>query len=96
MSTPIPHQRVHAAARLNQLVARLNAANVTADEAIADYETSRARLYAGLTRAQKITAKRDDHELRHLGGRAEFYTALATRLALTVLVELAMAGRDDG
>lgn len=79
---------------LAELYRRMQQANTIAEEAIADYETSKARLFAGKDRAARRAALKDDPELDHLGGRATFWTARASRIALTILVELAVDGRD--
>ena len=78
-----------------ELYRRMQQANTIADEAIADYEESKARLYAGKDRAQRLVDKAADHELQHLGNRAAFWTARASRLALTLLVEIEL-GKGAG
>lgn len=77
------------------LYRRMQQANVTADETIAKYDESKARLVSGLTRAEAFAAKRDDAELKYLGGKAQFHSDLAVRMALTILVEQQM-GNVDG
>jgi hypothetical protein len=79
---------------LAELYRRMEQASTTADEATQDYETSKARLFAGLDRAGRRAAIKDDYELNHLGNRATFWTARASRLALQLLVELALDERD--
>lgn len=85
-----PPQR--SASRVQLLRRRLEAANTKADEAMASYEEWSARLArmkpGRLGRAELRIARRDDHDLADLAAACTFHTALATRLAATLTVEL--------
>jgi len=84
-----PASQRAAGTRVQLLRRRLEAANTKADEAMAAYEEWSARLdRANPGRAERRIARRDDHDLIDLAAACTFHTALATRLAVTLTVEL--------
>ena len=86
---------VYPVQRTRRVLTRLEQANVAADEAIAAYETRKAKLARMHPDAVVYRLRvRDDLELADLASTCTFHTTLATRLALTILAESAMR-RDD-